>query len=473
MLRAILFIHRYLAVAVGLIMALWCLSGFVMMYQPYPRLVPQEQLQGLAPLALQDCCRSAFLPDDAEPMRPFRIEMLHGAQVLRQAGVRPFQLDTGEPLTGLQQEDLLHIALEHAQRRGIGADPRRMGTVEIDQWTIQTARRNQPVEHIALQDAAGTELYLNGETGEIFQDTNRKERVLSWMGAIPHWLYPTVLRRHGPLWSQVVIWTSVAGTFLTITGLYVGIARVRRRRSDGRLASPFRGWWYWHHIVGLVFGVLVLTWVFSGLLTMNPWGLLAGTEAEARLHAQLSRAPPTSELRRFLQALPQLQDASQYRRLRSQFFDGRLYMLAERADGSAVRLDAGAQHAPLQPVAVQALVQGLGTGVRSLELMPREDAYYYAHKQPVELPVWRAILDDPTRTRLYLSPSTGETRIVGLDARRTRWWDSALHSLDFRGLRWRPLWDVVAILLLAGVTVVTVTSSWMAIQRIRRDLSRN
>jgi hypothetical protein len=102
--------------------------------------------------------------------------------------------------------------------------------------------------------------------------------------------------------------------------------------------------------------------------------------------------------------------------------------------------------------------------------MTRDDAYHYSHKEHAELPVYRAILGDPDRTRLYIRPTTGEIRIVDIDARRTRWWERALHGLDFRGLRARPLWDIVSILLLAGVTVVTVTGSWMAIQRVRKDL---
>src|SRR5690606_3169414 len=48
--RAILFVHRYLAVAVGLLMTLWCLSGFVMMYQDYPALDTEERLSGLEAL---------------------------------------------------------------------------------------------------------------------------------------------------------------------------------------------------------------------------------------------------------------------------------------------------------------------------------------------------------------------------------------------------------------------------------------
>ena len=46
MLRLLLFVHRYLAVAVGLLMALWCLSGFVMLYQGYPELTSARAAAG-------------------------------------------------------------------------------------------------------------------------------------------------------------------------------------------------------------------------------------------------------------------------------------------------------------------------------------------------------------------------------------------------------------------------------------------
>lgn len=52
MLRPILFLHRWLGVVIGTLMTLWCLSGFVMMYVDYPRLMPDEQVRGLAPLHL-------------------------------------------------------------------------------------------------------------------------------------------------------------------------------------------------------------------------------------------------------------------------------------------------------------------------------------------------------------------------------------------------------------------------------------
>jgi uncharacterized iron-regulated membrane protein len=470
MMRILLVIHRYLAVAVGLLMALWCLSGFVMIYQPYPEFTAGERLAALTPLRLEGCCRTQFLPADDTPAGSFRIEMFNGKPVLRQPGAVPIDLATGTPLRWLLREEVMQVAGSYATRLGSHANPRWLEQIRLDQWSIQSADRNQPAHRIALDDAAGTQLYINGRSGEIFQQTTRSERVLNWFGAIPHWLYPTALRRNGPLWSQVVIWTSVAGTFLTLTGMYVGICRLRRSRSGGAVASPFRGWWYWHHIAGLVFGVLTLTWVFSGLLTMNPWGLLEGSGVGAKLQAQLAGAPPVAKLRQFLGTLPGSLPAGEYVQLRAQPFGGRLFVVAYRADGSSLRVDAAGRLAPFAQADLRQALAGLDTTVASLETLPAGDAYYYARGDGVELPVYRAILADQQRTHLYVSPTTGSFRSVDRDGRRSRWWLDGLHALDFPGLRGRPPWQMLVLLLLAGVTVSCITGSWMAIQRIRRDL---
>jgi hypothetical protein len=467
-LRVLLFIHRYLAVAVGLLMALWCLSGFVMLYQQYPELTEAERLRGLAPLRLAGCCQAGFLSDDV-PIADLRIQMQRGVPVLLREGEVPIDLASGLPLRDPSQQDLLAIAADHAAASGWTAKPRWMGEGGIDQWTLLSASPDQRLARVALDDAAGTQLHLDRDTGDLLQDTTRRERVLSWLGAIPHWLYPMALRRHPALWSGIIVWTATIGVFLVATGLYVGIARWQRR---GSRASPFRGWWYWHHIAGLVFGVLALTWVFSGLLTMNPWGLLEGSGIGSRVRPQLTGSAPMSQLQQFLTRAPPRLENSGYVRLRSQPFAGRLFMIAERADGSAERLDASGNAAPLRESELRAALAGIDTGLDELALLESGDAYYYSHKEARELPVWRAVLADAQRTRLYISPTTGAYRIVDGDARAMRWLERGLHGLDFSGLRQRPLWDIVTLLLLAGVTVITVSGAWMALQRVRRDFSR-
>ncbi len=109
----------------------------------------------------------------------------------------------------------------------------------------------------------------------------------------------------------------------------------------------------------------------------------------------------------------------------------------------------------------------------SLQLLSREDAYYYEHRYPAQLPVWRVILADAQRTRLYIDPSTGRLiRAFDGNGRSYRWLMTGLHDLDFPILRSRPLWDIVVLPLLAAVTFVCGTGTWMGLQKIRRDLRR-
>src|SRR5690606_16960295 len=134
-------------------------------------------------------------------------------------------------------------------------------------------------------------------------------------------------------WSQIVIWTSVAGTFLAVTGLYVGISRLRRANSRW---SPYRGLWYWHHLTGLVFGLLVLTWVFSGLLTMGPFDI-AGSSGQSRdYRAEVQGEISATQLQAFLAALesnPAL-SVRDIVELRAAPFGDELFVMATDADGS-------------------------------------------------------------------------------------------------------------------------------------------
>ncbi len=472
--RVILIIHRYLAVAVGLLMTLWCLSGFVMMYQSFPELGNEQRLKGLEALDLSACCSlGSFAPHDDTPLGGFRIEMLLGEPVLRPGGsdASILNLTTGQALAPLTEAEILTVARQFGSGNSIGGAPRALGIVDIDQWTLQSARRNAPAWHIAFDDPAATEIYINGSTGEVFQFTNRRQRVLSWFGAIPHWTYPTILRQNGPLWSQVVIWASILGTFLAATGLYVGIARLRRDRLSNRLASPYTDWWYWHHITGLVFGVLVLTWVFSGLMTMNPWGALSGSGG-GDYRAQITGTARWGELKRFLSAVddshPELASGD-IRQITPAVFNSTLYLLALPASGKPPRLNSDAQPAPLALSAVSSVIDALATPVQDSGLLHREDSYYYGHKRDVALPVYRAIMADSEQTRLYINPDTGAVRTVGSTGRWSRWIRTGLHDLDFPVLRLRPIWDIVVIFLLLGVTLVCITGTWMACRRIRRD----
>jgi len=473
--KVILLIHRYLAIGVGMLMVLWCLSGFVMMYQSMPALSTEQRLRGLEPLDFSQCCDLSTLPlQDEAPAPAFRVEMLLGDPVFRPGGggrlaqaLRATNLRTGQPIEELPEAAVLQVAQQFGAGNGIQGTARALGLIDMDQWTLQTARRNAPTYKFTFDDAAGTEIYVSGASGEVFLATTRRERVLAWFGAIPHWLYPTILRQDGALWTQVVIWTSIAGSFLAATGMYVGISRIRRNRQ-GALASPFRGWWYWHHLSGLLFGVLALTWVFSGLMTMNPWGALSGGRNDPAYREAFVGTPTWGEAKQFFAAAGQLDDTG-YKQIQPAPFAGSLYLLAQRADGSQDRFDAAALPAALRDEQVAAAVAQLPNPVREFTLLQEEDSYYYGHKRNADLPVWRVLMDDADATRLYINKDTGALRAVGSTGRWSRWIRTGLHDLDFPVLRIRPVWYIVVSLLLAGVTSLCMIGTWLAIKRVRMD----
>lgn len=482
MLKPVLILHRWLGVIVGAIMTLWCLSGFVMMYADYPRLLPAGQLRGLAPLGSvpADGLARVDLPDDL-PLASARVESMAGRPVLRiapatdpgrpiaQMRVTPdaFDLTDGKPLSALTPQDVAKVGADFGRHAGVTGPVKAVTPTGIDQWTVQTYKRNAPLYRIDYADADGTQAYVSGKTGEVVQATTRRARFWGWLGAVPHWLYPTLLRQDGALWDRVVVWTSLAGCFLTATGLWAGIARLRRKR-DGRIGSPFRGLWWWHHIFGLWFGVLTLTWVASGLFSMNPWGFLdsmAGFAERQRLAGPMR----WDEVRASMTAAPMPANIA---RLESAPLGGRLYLMAVAGDGRATRLAANGSPAPLREGELRAALAS-GPAVESLVLLHAEDAYYYRHKFAAPLPVWRAVLRDDEQTRLYIDTASGQLiRAFDRNRRWFRWLQDGLHSLDLPILRIRPIWDLVVIPLLAMVTLVCVTGTWMAWTKVQRDIRR-
>lgn len=470
--RTILLLHRYLGVAVGLLMTVWCLSGFVMMYQSYPSFTRAERLKGLEPLRLP----ASFAPDrleleDDASLAGFRLEMLAGRPVLRvQRDFGPgatFDLASGEPIDEIGVQT--GVAVARAYARGAGLEPGDVSArlIEEDQWTVQIAAQRGPMYQVALDDPARTELYVALAGGDIAQQTTGRERWLSWFGAIPHWLYPTTLRRNGELWTQIVVWTSAIGIFLTVTGLVVGATRFGRRRS-GRL-SPYRGLWFWHHMIGLAFGVVTLTWVASGLLTMGPGNFLA-SDAASRAREALSSSITGAEAKRFLALAPRLA-VGDVVQLQSAPLGGRLFVAAVTRDDRMARHDADGGPAPLTATeALDAMRRATGDRQAVLSTLRTEDAYYYGHHNPVKLPVFRLALSDAKGTALYLDSDTGAlVRAVDHTARQRRWLETGLHDLDFAGLRRRPVWDIVVLTLLAGVTAVCATGFWLSLRRIGRD----
>ena len=468
--RTILIVHRYLGVAIGLVMTLWCLSGFVMMYRGYPAVTPEQRLRGLQMLDLSGA-PAAGLDLGQTPIGGFRIEMLAGRPVLRLSsagGRRTLDLRSGAEIERVAPAEAARSAEAYAAAQGVEGAAGEPRLIPLDQWTVEGASGRGPVYRVAFADPKRTVVYVASRSGEVVQATDKASRLWAWLGAVPHWLYPRVLRQHVELWSNVVIWTSLVGVFLTVTGLYVGIARFRRTR-DGRW-SPYRGWRWWHHMSGMIFGLFTLTWVTSGLLTMTPWGLLESSAGETVQSALAGTIQP-SELRTFLAAAPRAPDLVL---LQAAPLGGRLFAVERFRDRRVARLDGQGRPAPLGRQELESALAAAGQPAADLRLMTGADNYYYPNYDgPAPLPVWAARLAGPGGRSAYLDPVSGAVRLaIDGEAKASRWIRVGLHDLDFPGLRARPVWDIVVILLLAGVTAGVATGAWLGLKRLALDLGR-
>jgi uncharacterized iron-regulated membrane protein len=476
--RAMVILHRYAGIAVGLLMVVWFVSGIVMMYVPYSPSHEAERLRTQPPISWQSCCRYGPLADDAPIIR---------AQLEDHLGTPALRLRVpGRPdfLFDLANGARVPIDADTARRVALQAAPGMIGQpasiigyeqVPFDQFTLGRAPRDRPFHRFAFDDPDGTTVYVSGTTGQVVTWTTAGHRFWNWLGTIPHFLYFESLRVQQQLWSQIVIWTSLLGVFLTVVGITLGVAQFGR--GKGGTLSPYRGWFYWHHVAGLVFGVLTLTWVFSGLVSMNPWGFL---ESRGRGEASLAQgpAPQWKEVKASLDALRTQLPGSGVVSVTSAPLGGRLYWMATFDDGGIKRLDISGLVAPLgvgdlaeaaQRIAGERVVAEQG-------LVNEEDAYYYARQrrrfEEIVLPVYRVILKDEEQSRYYLDPNTGAlVNVVDSAGRWRRWLFSGLHRLDFNGfMRTRPFRDLLMWLMLLGGLGVSITGVWLAFRRVRSDV---
>jgi hypothetical protein len=467
MIRLLFLVHRYLGIAVGLLMVMWCLSGVVMMYASYPDLAEDTRLGHLAPIDWRGCCTISdeALPHDAV-VKEAQIETLAARPVLRlltAADLRLLDLRTGRVIDRVSSTEAVEVARTYVKGSAPAA-PQALGPIDHDQWTVSgNFRSDRPLYRFGLNE--GTELYVSSTTGRAVQMTTAGARFWNWLGAIPHWLYFTELRDQPLLWSNVVIMTSLTGCFLTAIGIFIGV-RQFVRGPVGRW-SPYQGFNLWHHLAGLLFGLLAFIWILSGFLSINPWGWLQGEGGQTEF-SRLRGKPEVldEDLKGGLAAFARTHPPGVVS-IKIEPLGGQLYFVASTQAGERRRFDANAMLAPLNGMALTYIATVLGTDSQSVSLMTQEDSYYFSHHSDVaRLPVYRAILGDGTR--YYLDAVSGAL-IAKMDrgSRGYRWFHQALHRLDFSAaLRKRPRWDALMLLLMSGVTALCVTGTYLGYRRL-------
>ena len=455
--RWLYLIHRWIGIVTCLLLAMWFLSGIVMIYVPFPSLTQQERLVGLAPIDWKQM-RGIVQPDE------WLQQGLDGPVWLGGSAV---SASTGRAIRSVTARRAADIAAAFGKAPIAGIE-----RVERDQWTVAGGfDRYRSLWKVTLKRPDGLILYVASTTGTVVLDTSRTERFWNWLGSVPHWIYPTVLRQDQPLWRQVILWTSGTAIIGAVSGMWIGVLRTRlRRRYKGGRISPYRGWQWWHHVMGLFGGTLLVTWIVSGWLSVDPnrWFTSKGLSDAARAAYASAGSPPMIDWQR-LGRMPQ---ASDVRRMQMIWTDGVPLLILSHVGRDATIIDART----LNPAmferdrlirAAQRLVPG--ASVEAVNWLTEPDSYWYEAKGRPELPVLRIRFSDPQRTWVYVSPRTGMI-LNDVDARRRlyRWLFDGLHRWDFDGLvTRRPLWDIWMWFWLTTGALLSVSGIVIAIRRLK------
>lgn len=478
--------HRWLGIILCSFMALWFLSGVVMMYVGYPKQTSEERLGAISSLTADNCCIDFNLALSAITQKnlPDSVRITTAANSPRYIfGFGKQQLavnaTTGLSITAVSPEDAVAAAESYAKTKG-----HYQGAVNEDAWTHSRALDpHRPLHIVAMDDQADTWLYVSGVTGEVVRDATGTERIWNWIGAWLHWLYPFRGNLFQSQAANIVIYSSLGGSILALTGIIVGLLRWRfvgQYKSGSK--SPYKqSLIKWHHLTGLIFGLTTFTWVLSGLFSVNPWKIfdshsVIDTHAYrgGEFNATTFQLPIKAAINSFKSANFEPVEIELH------LINGKGYIVGYAqseqtkilaADGSGAvfdqfdwqQLESAAQKLLPNHVVIQKTI------------IDDYDYYYYARAKHTmsghlekRLPILRLEFDDPVRTWVQIDPYTGNFTKMDSYKRVSRFLFNFLHSWDWLVLlNNRPVWDVLLILFSLGGFLLSVTGTIVGWRRLR------
>jgi hypothetical protein len=244
----------------------------------------------------------------------------------------------------------------------------------------------------------------------------------------------------------------------------------------------------------LFFGILAMTWAFSGMLSMDPFPELVsggpiggGAKGKGKGKGKGGAAQRVQQvfgrgrfdLTRYeaqhpQMVLAQLDPAFKVKELDYTSFLGEPVFHAIDEQGQTRVIPVSTESRLSADRVQQTATEAAGAELADAELLTKFDAYYLDRTGERPLPVLRVRLKDEGNTRIYIDPATAQ--VVGryADSRSSwvnRWLYHGLHSLDFPWLyNYRPLWDIVVLSLMLLCTWLCWTSIVLSYRVVKKKL---
>jgi uncharacterized iron-regulated membrane protein len=507
----LLFLHRWVGVAIALFMLLWFSSGLTIAFLSAPSVDRAQRLIHSAALAPQDGWLSlgealrAASADDAS--KTASEGGGHGRRAVRAQGqgsiaeARLARVD-GRPVWLIEEEHgrrFSVLATDGAATRFDSEAAKRIARgwlaaeggegkaiAYIDEVDTAIGLRNAeslaPYHRLAVEDGAGTQIIVSSRTGEVAQISTQSGRALIYVGSWLHLFRWLDVVGAGEYRRDALTWAGFIAATGALTGLVIGWIKWkpgffgRPTYARGR-TQPYRETWLKYHFwAGLIGGSFALAWAASGFVSTNPGQIFspAGATSEelaryrgGALPASVADWKPSAGL-----ALGDDVVELGWGRLGDDAL-----LVARSRDGA--RHIVGAPQS-IERFSDEALIAAARRAMNDAPVAGREligdyDSYYYPnHRQTAldkPLPVLRVDFADAGHTSVYLDPVDG--RLLGkFDASRRvyRWLYSAVHHWDFGWFHDRRLWNAwMAVWVSLGIVLASsaVVLGW---RRLRRTI---
>ena len=472
-------VHRWLGIVMCLFFGMWFASGALMLFIPFPALDDQRHLAAMPvintrAIRLSPAEALARIPPTAGRLEALRlVEGPHGPTYLLQPDGSAFMAVSAAagsvlPAISPQEAGTQAQRLVHAGVKAI------VGPYYDDQWIV-TQRFNpyRPFFRVDLADAAGSHVYISQRTGEALQVTTRLQRVANYAGSIVHWIYPTILRRYPTAWSYTVWAISLVGIAMTTAGIVLGCYRswvsLHNARRPG--ISPFRKLFRLHHVLGLGAGFFLLTWIFSGWLSVDH-GILFPTGKPTAAEVDAFRGETLEDAARQITSTD-LAIVNGQSSVELNAVQGHPVLTSHGAGtGSATtRLRQGDAWTWLgMDILLRAAHAAWPSTQPTAAAITAQDDYAHLLYDGLPADALRLKLHDAAGTWVHVSASTGQ--IIDVQDRRRRlyrWLFNGLHTFDIPGLSTHDLLRklVMLPLLMAGFLLST-TGIVLAKRRLAR-----
>ncbi len=352
---------------------------------------------------------------------------------------------------------------------------------EREQWIMFSGYiRMMPIYKFYFDDNEKHELYIASKTGRVLQLTSRLQRIGAWFGPIPHMLYFPFLRKHTRVWINTLTVLGFIAFISVLLGMYIGIKLYFRKTKKQKFGSPYKKRWYlWHHISGLLFGIFLLTWSFSGAMSLQripKWIVKThkqyGKERNKVIDKRLGNSAYQLDYKKVIDSIPHTKEINW-----SQF--GNIPIYEVLSGDSVIYLDASTPNIrslniPKQTIdSVVDKIHG-DSSAYTVELMTEYDNYYLSLSGRRHLPVYKAVIDDKDNSTYYFNPKTGDYRYVNNNRRARKWVFSALHYFNIPFFAGRKvLWTIVIWTLCLGGIAVSGSGVYLSWRYLRRTFVRS